>query len=104
MLYDVKPDLAHLCAFSTPCAIVSPSEKLRKLDDRASMRVFVGYKYGGGGYRVWDPRRSIVVESWDITFWEDGLLAPTYCELAVQADDADEPVMSTPLPNSYHMP
>lgn len=53
---------------------------------------------------MWDPRRSIVVESWDITFWEDGLLAPTYCELAVQADDADEPVMSTPLPNSYHMP
>ena len=75
MLYDVKPDLAHLCAFSAPCAIVSPSEKLRKLDDRASMCVFVGYKYGGGGYRVWDPRRSIMIESQDITFWEDGLLA-----------------------------
>ena len=25
--------------------------------------VVIGYKYGGGGYRVWDPRRSVVVES-----------------------------------------
>jgi hypothetical protein len=31
-----------------------PSEKLKKLDDRATMCYFVGYKYGGGGYRVWD--------------------------------------------------
>ena len=99
MLYKVTPDLAELRAFGAPCAIVSPSEKLRKLDDRASMCVFVGYKYGGGGYRVWDPRKSIVVETRDITFYEDGLPPPTYRELATQADDADEPVIHAPIPS-----
>ena len=39
MLDDVKPDLAHLCAFGVPYAIVSLSEKLRKLDDQSSMCV-----------------------------------------------------------------
>ena len=30
MLYDVKLDLANLRAFGAPCAIVGPSEKLKK--------------------------------------------------------------------------
>ena len=54
-----KPDVSHLRAFGAPCAIVEPNEKLRKLDDRASMCFFVGY-------RVWDPKRRVVVESRDI--------------------------------------
>ena len=47
---------------------------MRKLDDRATTRFFVGYKYEGGGYRVWDPKRQVVVEFGDIVFFEDGLL------------------------------
>ena len=76
-----------LRAFGAPCAIVEPSEKLRKLDDHARMCVFVGYKYGGGGYRVWDPRRSVVVKSRDVIFFEDSLPMPTYRKLAAQADE-----------------
>jgi transposase InsO family protein len=53
-LYGVKPDVSNVRAFSAPCAVVKPSEKLKKLDDRATMCYFVGYKYGGGGYQVWD--------------------------------------------------
>ena len=79
--------MTDLHAFGVPCAIVELSEKLRKLDDRARMCVFIGYKYGGGGYRVWDPRRSVVVKSRDVIFFEDGLPTPTYRELAVQADE-----------------
>ena len=60
MVYGVKPDLVDLCAFGSPCAIVEPGAKLQNLDDCAIMCVFIGYKYGGGGYRVWDPRKSIV--------------------------------------------
>ena len=96
MLYDVKPALADLRAFGVPCAIVNPSEKLRKLDDWASMCVFVGYKYRGGGYRVWDLKKLIVVETRDITLYEDGLPLPMYRELAALADDIDEPVMQVP--------
>ena len=62
ILYGAKPDVSHLRAFGAPCAIVEPKERLRKLDDRATMCFFVGYKYEGGGYRVWDPKRRVVVE------------------------------------------
>ena len=58
----MKPDLADLRAFGASCAIAEPSARLKKLDDRARFCVFVGYKYGGGGYRVWDPEREVVVE------------------------------------------
>ena len=46
-----------------------------------------------------DPRKSIVVvvESRDIASLEGGLPLPTYRELATQADDADKPVMQTPV-------
>ena len=47
MVYDVKPDLANLRAFSAPCGIVKPKEKLR-LDDRATSCVFVGYTHMEG--------------------------------------------------------
>jgi len=73
LLYGVKPDPADLQAFGVPCAIAEPSAKLKKLDDRARFCVFVRYKYGSGGYRVWDPERGVVVESRDVVFFEDGL-------------------------------
>ena len=50
MLYCVKPDVSHMRAFRMPCAIVEPKERLKKLDYRATMSFFVGYKYEGGGY------------------------------------------------------
>ena len=39
-----------------------------KLDDRTTMCFFVGYKYEGGGYQVWDPKRRVVVESRYLVF------------------------------------
>ena len=77
VLYGAKPDVSHLRAFGAPCAIVEPKERLRKLDDRATMCFFVGYNYEGGGYRVWDPKKRVVVESRDILSFEDGLPPPT---------------------------
>ena len=38
--------------------------------------MFVMYKYGGDSYRVWDAKRSVVVESRIVTFFEDGLPPP----------------------------
>ena len=60
MVYGVKPDLVDSCAFSSPCTIIELGAKLWNLDDHAIMCVLIGYKYGGGGYRVWDPRKSMV--------------------------------------------
>ena len=63
LLCGVKPVLAHLRAFGAPCPVAEPSAKLKKLDDRARFCVFVGYKNGDGGYRVWDPEREVAGRS-----------------------------------------
>ena len=63
VLYGPMPDVSHWWAFGAPCAIVEPKELLKKSI----------YKYGGGGYRVWDPKKRVVIESRDINFFEDGL-------------------------------
>jgi len=63
VLYGMKLDVSHLRAFGAPCAIVELKEWLKKLDDRATVCFFVGYKYEGGSYRVWDPKRQVVVKS-----------------------------------------
>jgi hypothetical protein len=56
VVYGVKPDVSHLHAFGAPCVIVKSKRRLKKLDDRMTMCFFVGY-------RVWDPKRRVVVES-----------------------------------------
>jgi len=72
--------------------IAEPSARLKKLDDCAKFCVFVGYKYGGGGYHVWDPEREVVVESWDVIFFEDGLPPPALHDTTGFNTDADEPL------------
>jgi len=54
--------------------------------------MLVRYKYGGGGYHVWDPEREVVVESWDVIFFEDGLPPPALHNTTGFNTDADEPL------------
>ena len=98
VLYGAKSDVSHFRAFSTPCAIVEPTERLRKLDDRATMCFFVGYKYKEGGYQVWVPKRRVVVEFRDFVFFEDGLPPPTLNGSRPQPADEDEPT-AQPAPD-----
>jgi len=76
------------------------SSSRRKRDDRATICFFVGYKYDGSGYRVWDPKRRVVVESRDIAFFEDSLLSPTLNDLPPRPVDEDESVAQLVLDHS----
>ena len=51
---------------------------------------FVGYKYGGGGYRVWDPVRHSVLEACDVIFFEDGLPQATFHGSTMPASGGDD--------------
>ena len=98
--YGAEPDLAHLQAFRALCSIVKPLVKLQKLDDWARMCCFVGYKYGGGGYRVWDPKGKVMVESRDVVFFEDSLPPPTLAEVKateLEPNTNDDKPLTTPL-------
>ena len=96
VLHGTKPKIADLPAFGTPCAIVEPAAKLRKLDDRVIMCYIVGYKYSGGDHRVWDPERKVVIESREVVFSEDGLPSPTHHSSPTPCDD-DGPAIQQPL-------
>ena len=51
---------------------------------------FVGYKCGGGGYRVWDPVRHSVLEARDVIFFEDGLPQATFHGSTMPASGGDD--------------
>jgi hypothetical protein len=57
-----ESQMLPICAFGTLCHCWGGG-----VVEEAS-----GYKYEGG-YRVWNPKRWVVVESRDVTFSEDGL-------------------------------
>ena len=58
------------------------------------MCFFVWYKYEGGGYQVWDPKRRVVVESKYLAFRSP---PPTLNDSRPQPVDEDEPtVQPTP--------
>ena len=89
----MKPDILHLCVFGASCAVISPKEWLKGLEDRATMCFLVGYKYDGGGYRVWDLKKQGGVEFGDIVFFvEDGLPSPTLNDLPPRPVDEGESV------------
>ena len=96
VLHGMKPDLANLCAFGILCAIVEPAAKLKKLDDQARMCFVMGYKYSGGGYRVWDPEKRVIVKSRDVVFFEDSLPPPPLHSSPMPNDDDDQPIVQQP--------
>ena len=50
-----KPFVAHLRAFGCEAFMHVPKEKKRKLDNEAEKCIFVGYKDGIKGYKLWHP-------------------------------------------------
>ena len=65
------------------------------------MCFFVGYKYAGGGYRVWVPNRRVVVESrdLDLDFFDDGLPPPTL----IDSIRVRTPPTRTSRPHNLHL-
>jgi len=53
--------LAHPCAFGVSCVTIEPQVMLKSW--MISMWSVVEFKYGGGGYKVWDSKWRAAVES-----------------------------------------
>ena len=62
---------------------------MRKLENRATMCFFVGYKYNGRGYRVWVPKRRVVAESRDVVFFERLAVAHSHQPTALPVDEGE---------------
>jgi hypothetical protein len=65
-----KPSLTHLKVFGCEAYIHVPKENMSKLDKKAKKCIFIGYKDGLKGYKLWNPEFKKVVYSRDVVFRE----------------------------------
>jgi hypothetical protein len=65
-----KPSVEHLRTFGSIVHVKNTKPNLKKLDDRSTKMVFVGYEKGAKAYRAYDPRTGRVHVTWDAVFDE----------------------------------
>jgi hypothetical protein len=58
-----KPSLTHLKVFGCDAYVHVPKENTSKLDKKDEKCIFIGYKYGLKGYKLWNPETKKVVYS-----------------------------------------
>ena len=63
-----KPSLSHLRVFGCDAYVHVPKEKRTKLDNKYERCIFIGYKDGLKGYKLWNPETRKVVYSRDVVF------------------------------------
>jgi len=47
-----------------------PKEKMSKLDNKVVKCIFIGYKDGIKGYKIWNPKTKSIAYSRDVVFRE----------------------------------
>eukprot|EP00253_Pinus_taeda_P018302 PITA_18302 len=65
-----KPSLSHLRVFGCDAYVHVPKEKRTKLDSKSKKCIFIGYKDGLKGYKLWNPVTRKVVYNQDVVFKE----------------------------------
>eukprot|EP00253_Pinus_taeda_P035723 PITA_35723 len=65
-----KPSLSHLRVFGCDAYVHVPKEKRTKLDRKSEKCIFIGYKDGLKGYKLWNPVTRKVVYSRAMVFRE----------------------------------
>jgi hypothetical protein len=63
-----KPSLQHLKVFGCDAYVHVPKENRSKLDKKAEKCIFIGYKDGVKGYKLWNPETKKTVYSRDVVF------------------------------------
>eukprot|EP00253_Pinus_taeda_P031811 PITA_31811 len=65
-----KPSLSHLRVFGCDAYVHVPKEKRTKLDSKSEKCIFIGYKDGLKGYKLWNLVTRRVVYNRDVLFIE----------------------------------
>ena len=65
-----KPSLSHLRVFGCDAYVHVPKEKRTKLDSKSEKCIFIGYKDGLKGYKLWNPITRKVVYNQYVVFRE----------------------------------
>jgi hypothetical protein len=62
--------LTNIKVFGCDAYVHVPKENMSKLDKKVEKCIFIGYKYGLKGYKIWNPETKKVVYSRDVVFRE----------------------------------
>ena len=65
-----KPSLQHCRVFVCDGYVHVPKENRSKLDNKVEKCIFIGYKDGVKGYKIWNPETKKIVYSQDVVFRE----------------------------------
>ena len=65
-----KPSLEHLRVFGCNAYLHVPKENRSKLDNKDEKCIFIGYKYGMKGYKLWNLETKKILYSQDVVFIE----------------------------------
>jgi hypothetical protein len=65
-----NPSLSHLKVFGCDVFVHVPKEKRSKLDKKEVKCIFIGYKEGMKGYKIWDPASRKIMYNQDVVFRE----------------------------------
>jgi hypothetical protein len=65
-----KPSLQHLRVFGCDAYVHVPKENRSKMDNKAEKCIFIGYKDGVKGYKLWSLETKKTVYSRDVVFRE----------------------------------
>ena len=63
-----KPSLTHLKVFVCDAYVHVPKENMIKLDKKVEKCIFIGYKNGLKGYKIWNLETKKVVYRRDVVF------------------------------------
>ena len=66
-----RPSLAHLIAFGCDAFVHIPKERRKKLDNKSEKCIFIGYKDGIKGYKLWNLATRTTVYSRNVIFREE---------------------------------
>ncbi|GJY42550.1 retrovirus-related pol polyprotein from transposon TNT 1-94, partial [Tanacetum coccineum] len=98
IINDRKPSIKHLHIFGCICYITRDGENLDKMKEKGDPCVMVGYSTQSKGYRVYNKRTRLIVESIHIKFDEIKEMMSDHNSLVPQGQKASDYDNSDPMP------
>jgi hypothetical protein len=71
--YGFKPNVDHLKVFGSPCYVLQPEVKRRKLNQKADMGILIGYGTKFKAYKIYDLKSNKVVIARDVKVADNGI-------------------------------
>ncbi|GKF26817.1 retrovirus-related pol polyprotein from transposon TNT 1-94 [Tanacetum coccineum] len=78
IINDRKPSINHLHIFGCTCYLTRDGEKLDKMKEKGDPCILVGYSTQSKGYRVYNKRTRLIVESIHLRFDEIKEMSETF--------------------------